>query len=58
MSDSSPEILFPGQVNLAQLERIFRQRLPARLDDSARPVSTARRAISRRRRTAPRRSMA
>ena len=37
MSDSSPEILFPGQVSLAQLERIFRQRLPARLDDSARP---------------------
>lgn len=31
------EILIPGQVTLAQLERIFRQRLPARLDDSARP---------------------
>ena len=33
----TPEILLPGQVTLAQLERIFRQGLPARLDDSARP---------------------
>jgi histidine ammonia-lyase len=31
------EILIPGQVTLAQLERIFRACLPARLDDSARP---------------------
>jgi histidine ammonia-lyase len=31
------ETLVPGQVTLAQLERIFRQKLPARLDDSARP---------------------
>ena len=31
------ETLIPGQVTLAQLERIFRQELPARLDDSARP---------------------
>ncbi len=31
------EILIPGQVTLAQLERIFRQKLPARLADSARP---------------------
>jgi histidine ammonia-lyase len=30
------EILIPGQVTLAQLERIFRLALPARLDDSAR----------------------
>jgi histidine ammonia-lyase len=30
------EILIPGQVSLTQLERIFRQGLPARLDDSAR----------------------
>ncbi|MCX7287670.1 MAG: histidine ammonia-lyase [Rhodobacterales bacterium] len=38
MSDTlTPEILFPGQVSLAQLERIFRQSLPARLDDSAHP---------------------
>jgi histidine ammonia-lyase len=33
----TPEILIPGQVSLAQLERIYRQRLPARLHDSARP---------------------
>lgn len=32
----TPEILIPGQVSLAQLERIYRQRLPARLHDSAR----------------------
>jgi histidine ammonia-lyase len=32
----TPEILQPGQVTLAQLERIFRQGLPARLHDSAR----------------------
>jgi histidine ammonia-lyase len=31
------EILTPGAVTLAQLERIFRQGLAARLDDSARP---------------------
>ncbi len=33
----TPEILIPGQVTLQQLERIFRQNLPVRLDDSARP---------------------
>jgi histidine ammonia-lyase len=33
----TPEILIPGQVTLAQLERIFRLGLPARLDASARP---------------------
>ncbi|MFN5998187.1 MAG: aromatic amino acid lyase, partial [Paracoccaceae bacterium] len=33
----TPEILIPGTVTLAQLERIFRQTLPARLHDSARP---------------------
>lgn len=33
----TPEILIPGQVSLAQLERIYRQVLPARLHDSARP---------------------
>ncbi|MFN3280625.1 MAG: aromatic amino acid lyase, partial [Tabrizicola sp.] len=33
----TPEILIPGQVSLAQLERIYRQRLPARLHDSVRP---------------------
>ena len=32
----SPEILIPGQTSLAQLERIWRLGLPARLDDSAR----------------------
>ncbi|WP_333818233.1 aromatic amino acid lyase, partial [Tabrizicola sp.] len=32
----TPELLIPGKVSLAQLERIFRERLPARLDDSAR----------------------
>jgi histidine ammonia-lyase len=32
-----PEILLPGRVTLAQLESIFRNGLPARLDDSARP---------------------
>jgi histidine ammonia-lyase len=38
MSDlQTPEILLPGQVTLAQLERIFRQKRAARLDDSARP---------------------
>ena len=31
------EILVPGQVTLAQLERIYRLGLPARLHDSARP---------------------
>lgn len=31
------ETLIPGQVSLAQLERIFRQSQPARLHDSARP---------------------
>ncbi|MFM7334255.1 MAG: aromatic amino acid lyase, partial [Tabrizicola sp.] len=31
------EILVPGQVTLAQLDRIYRQCLPARLHDSARP---------------------
>ncbi|MCU0902621.1 MAG: histidine ammonia-lyase [Tabrizicola sp.] len=33
----TPEILIPGQVTLNQLERIFRQQLPAKLHDSARP---------------------
>jgi histidine ammonia-lyase len=33
----TPEILIPGEVKLAQLERIFREGLPARLHDSARP---------------------
>jgi histidine ammonia-lyase len=33
----TPEILVPGEVTLQQLERIFRQHLPARLHDSARP---------------------
>lgn len=33
----TPEILIPGQVSLAQLERLFRDQRPARLDDSARP---------------------
>lgn len=33
----TPEILHPGEVTLQQLERIFRQHLPVRLDDSARP---------------------
>lgn len=33
----TPEILIPGQVSLAQLERIYRLILPARLHDSARP---------------------
>ncbi len=33
----TPEILIPGQVSLAQLERIYRQGPPARLHDSARP---------------------
>jgi histidine ammonia-lyase len=33
----TPEILVPGEVTLQQLERIFRQRLPARLHDSTRP---------------------
>ena len=33
----TPEILIPGQVTLAQIERIFRGKLPARLADSARP---------------------
>lgn len=33
----TPEILIPGTVSLRQLERIFRQSLPARLHDSARP---------------------
>ena len=33
----TPEILIPGQVTLAQLERIYRQGLPAKLHDSARP---------------------
>jgi histidine ammonia-lyase len=32
----TPEILIPGKASLAQLERIFRQGLPARLHDSAR----------------------
>jgi histidine ammonia-lyase len=32
----TPEILIPGKVSLAQLERIFREGLPARLHDSAR----------------------
>lgn len=31
------EILIPGQVTLAQLERIFRQKLSAKLHDNARP---------------------
>lgn len=34
------ETLIPGQVTLAQLERIFRQGLPARLHDSTRPGIT------------------
>ncbi len=33
----SPEILIPGTVGLDQLERIYRQMLPAKLHDSARP---------------------
>jgi histidine ammonia-lyase len=33
----TPEILIPGEVSLAQLERIYRGALPARLHDSARP---------------------
>ncbi len=33
----TPEILIPGTVTLAQLERIFRQTLPAKLHESARP---------------------
>jgi histidine ammonia-lyase len=33
----TPETLHPGKVSLQQLERIFRQKLAARLDDSARP---------------------
>ena len=33
----TPEILIPGTVPLAQLERIFRLQLPATLHDSARP---------------------
>ena len=33
----TPDILIPGQVTLQQLERIFRQHLPVRLHDSARP---------------------
>lgn len=33
----TPETLLPGQTPLAQLERIFRLSLPARLDASARP---------------------
>jgi len=33
----TPELLIPGQVTLAQLERLFREGLPARLHDSARP---------------------
>ncbi len=33
----TPEILIPGQVTLHQLERIFRESLPVRLHDSARP---------------------
>ena len=33
----TPETLVPGQVSLQQLERIFRQQLPARLHADARP---------------------
>ncbi len=33
----TPETLIPGQVTLAQLERIFRQKLATRLDASAHP---------------------
>lgn len=33
----TPELLIPGQVSLAQLERIYRNGLPARLHDSAGP---------------------
>jgi histidine ammonia-lyase len=37
-----PEILVPGQTRLAQLDRIWRLGLPARLHDSARPgIATA-----------------
>ena len=36
----TPELLIPGQVTLAQLERLFREGLPARLHDSARPGIT------------------
>jgi histidine ammonia-lyase len=36
MSDPRTEILIPGKVGLAQLERIFRQGLSARLHDGAR----------------------
>jgi histidine ammonia-lyase len=32
----TPELLIPGEVSLAQLERIYREGLPARLHDSAR----------------------
>jgi histidine ammonia-lyase len=42
------ETLIPGQVTLAQLERIFRQGLPVRLHDSARPgIETAAAHIAR-----------
>ena len=33
----TPEILLPGQTTLAQLQRLYRDEAPARLDDSARP---------------------
>ncbi|MBC7477015.1 MAG: histidine ammonia-lyase, partial [Pseudorhodobacter sp.] len=33
----TPETLIPGVTTLAQLERIYREEAPARLDDSARP---------------------
>ncbi len=37
----TPEILIPGRTTLAQLERIWRQNAPARLDDAARPAVEA-----------------
>jgi len=43
----TPEILIPGQVKLAQLERLWREERPARLDVSARPgVERAERLIA------------
>ncbi|MBE2274892.1 MAG: histidine ammonia-lyase [Rhodobacteraceae bacterium] len=37
----TPEILIPGRTTLTQLERIWRQNAPARLDESARPAVEA-----------------
>jgi hypothetical protein len=55
----TPETLVPGQVTLAQLERIFRQQLPARLHDERPPRHRGRRRPYRaRRQWHARRSMA